>query len=296
METMRDAFSEIVDYAGLFPPATCSMADAVRHFDAYRNSSDRWMLGRFVVAGARLGELAHALTSEQIEPAPADPWRLSVVMGGEIAEELPRIALFNADRASRGVVADAIEFRVATPDDVVTAATAIPHGLRRHFEVPITGPYEALAVAMKRAGVFAKVRTGGTTPELFPSSEALAGFLAAVTEQGLPFKATAGLHHPIRGTYPLTYAPDAPHHTMFGFVNVLLATAELARGGTILTAQSILEEADASQLFRDAAGLHWRDHRYGPDELAGVRTRFFLGFGSCSFREPVDELRHEGIA
>ena len=82
---MRDVFSEIVDYAGLFPPAACTMAEAVRNYCGYRDSVDRWMLGAFVVAAARLEELSEVLQLAGLNPA--EPWRLSVVLGANIPVE-----------------------------------------------------------------------------------------------------------------------------------------------------------------------------------------------------------------
>lgn len=293
---MRDVFSEIVDYAGLFPPATCTMAEAVRNYHSYRVSPDRWMLGCFVVAASRLEELSAALEAERLPLSGADPWRLSVVMGVNIPAELARITKFRAVWDGRGVVVVAIEYKVTSPGQVLAIGEQMPATFRRHFEVPIEGPYRQLLGAIGRVGALAKVRTGGTTPELFPTPEQLTLFLLAATRHRVAFKATAGLHHPIRGEFPLTYAPDAPHHIMYGFVNVLLATAELVRGGDGETAQVILEDADPRHFPREPNGIGWCDTRYSTEELLAVRAEYFLGFGSCSFREPVDELHLEASA
>ena len=187
------------------------------------------MLGSFIVAATRLEELARALQAAQLTIT--DPWRLSVVMGVNVMAELARIEEFRTTWDGRGVSIDAIECKVTSPGQVVAINSQIPASLRRHYEVPIEGPYRPLIEAIASAGAFAKVRTGGTSPELFPVPEQLTSFLISVTRRGVSFKATAGLHHPIRGEFPLTYAPDAARHVMHGFVNVLLATAELARGG-----------------------------------------------------------------
>lgn len=291
---MRDVFTEIVDYAGLFPPAACSMAEAVRNYHGYRASADRWMLGAFVVAAARLEELSEALESEGLNPA--DPWRLSVVMGANIPVEIARIEAFKAAWDGRGVSVDAVECKATSPGQVAAISHQIPVSFRRHFEVPIEGPYRPLIEAIRSVGALAKVRTGGTTAEFFPAPEQLTLFLLAATHCDVAFKATAGLHHPIRGDFPLTYAPKAERHVMYGFMNVLLATAELARGGDGETAQAILEDADPGHFSRETDGIRWCDSHYRVEELASVRHRFFLGFGSCSFREPVDELRTGGLA
>ena len=78
---------------------------------------------------------------------------------------------------------------------------------------------------LSAAGARAKVRTGGVTEGAFPASHALARFIQSCADAGVPFKATAGLHHPLRGEYRLTYEPGSPHGMMFGFLNVFLAAA-----------------------------------------------------------------------
>ena len=291
---MRDVFSEIVDYAGLFPPAACTMAQAVRNYHGYRDSADRSMLGAFVVATARLEELSEVLESEGLHPA--DPWRLSVVLGANLPVELARIETFKTTWDGRGVSVDAVECKVTSPGQVVAISHQIPASFRRHYEVPIEGPYRSLIEAIGGARAHAKVRTGGTSPESFPAPEQLTLFLLTATHCNVAFKATAGLHHPIRGDFPLTYAPNAERHVMYGFMNVLLATAELARGGDGETAQAILEDGNPGHFSRETDGIRWCASHYGIAELASVRHRFFLGFGSCSFREPVDELRSGGLA
>jgi hypothetical protein len=287
---MRAAFSEIVDYAGLFPPASCSMADAVRQYDLYRRSPDRWMLGRFVVAGIRLEEFGATLESGDVHIDLNDPWRLSVVMGAMVTNELALIDAFSARWSHRGVIADSVEFRVSSVGQALAAGAQIPATLRRHFEVPVAGPYRELVRAFRTVGAFGKIRTGGTSPELFPTAEDLTKFLIASVSERIPFKATAGLHHPFRGNYPLTYAANSQRQLMFGFVNVLVATAELARSGKGETAQAILEDDDLNAFVRSHDAISWRDESYSATELEQAHQQYFLGFGSCSFREPYDEL------
>ena len=287
---MRAAFAEIVDYAGLFPPATCSMADAVTQYDSYRRSPERWMLGRFVVAAIRLQELAEAIETRGIAINPDDPWRLAVVMGAVVPAELARIAAFEGAWQARGVLAEAIEFRVDSIGQVMVVGEQVPRSYRRYFEVPSVGPYRELVAAIGAAGAFAKFRTGGTTPDLFPAAGDVTTFLMAAVKHRVPFKATAGLHHAFRGSYPITYAPGAEPQSMYGFVNILLATAELARGGEGETAQAILEEDDRKAIARREDGMVWRGELYSVAELIATHEQYFLSFGSCSFREPYDEL------
>jgi hypothetical protein len=287
---MRAAFAQIVDYAGLFPPASCSMADAVRQYDTYRKSGDGWMLGRFVVAAMRLQEFAAAIAEGGVVIERTDPWHLSVVMGVHVPGELARIAAFGAEWEERGVFASAVELKVTSVGQVQVVGEQIPRAFVRYFEVPQRGPYDALLEAIVNAGARAKLRTGGTSPGLFPESDVVARFLVAATGCDVPFKATAGLHHPWRGDYPITYAADAPRERMHGFVNVLVATAEAIRSGDTRTVRAIVDESDRVAFAPSADGITWRDREYSVAELTTAHERGFVGFGSCSFREPVDEL------
>ena len=55
-------------------------------------------------------------------------------------------------------------------------------------------------------------------------------FLIACRRHGVTFKATAGLHHAMRGSYPLTYERASESGTMFGFLNVFLAALFVGDG------------------------------------------------------------------
>src|SRR6185436_15978516 len=106
----------------------------------------------------------------------------------------------------------------------------IPGYLQPYIEIPVSGDPAPLATAVGRAGGRLKVRTGGVTADAFPSAADLARFLRAAVQAGVPFKATAGLHHPLRAEYRLTYEPGSACGTMFGFLNLFLATAFVSAG------------------------------------------------------------------
>ena len=140
---------------------------------------------------------------------------------------------------------------------------------------------------LKRRGLRAKIRTGGITEEAFPAPEAVAAFIRACKREGVAFKATAGLHHPLRCVKPLTYEPNAAVGTMHGFLNVFLAAAMTD------DAERILKETDASAFNFDDEGASWRDRRVTVAELKAMRE-FATSFGSCSFEEPINDLRDLG--
>ena len=142
--------------------------------------------------------------------------------------------------------------------------------------------------AIARHGLRAKIRTGGITPDAFPAIGNIADFLRACKAKGVAFKATAGLHHPLRCVKPLTYEPNAPIGTMHGFLNVFLAAAFLD------DAEDVLAEQDASAFAFDDEGASWRGRRVSTGELATMRRDFATSFGSCSFEEPIGDLRELG--
>jgi hypothetical protein len=123
---------------------------------------------------------------------------------------------------------------------------------------------------------YAKIRTAN------PSSENLAEFLCAAAARRLPFKATAGLHHPI-------------HSDLHGFLNVFVGAAFAWSGMDLATVTRLLNETDPQAFeFRDD-GLRWRDSRISTPEVKQSRRDFAHSFGSCSFEEPIHHLRALGL-
>lgn len=276
--------SAIVDYAGLFPPAALSMADAVAHYATERNGADAWMLGRFVVPAARLGEFAQALAAQ---PPQGTAWPLSATVAGNLEANLMAVEGFRAP----GATIVSLEVKVDTPEQVDALAARVPPGLETFVELPLDGPLPALVARVAAHGLKAKIRTGGITPDSIPVPGDVMAFLQTVVQARVPFKATAGLHHPLRGEFPLTYDANAPRATMYGHLNVLLATAALRAGWGAESVEALLGEHDPAAFRLEDQGIRWRDSHLDAALLDETRRRHFLSFGSCSFREPVDEGR-----
>ena len=294
---LRALLAGSIDYAGLFPPAGLDMAAAVRQYAEYRAGPDAWALGRFVVPVARLAELERA--ADVLAPrAPADPWRLSALLGAGAAREFEAIGEFNCRHAAAGAVAlsaDVIEAKAESAEAVDRLLAAVPRWAQVYVEIPLDRDPAPLVAAIARHGARAKARTGGVTPEAFPPAADVLRFLRACTAAGVPFKATAGLHHPLRAEYRLTYAADSARATMFGFLNLFLAAAFLRQGLADAEALRLLEERAPDAFRFTPEAIEWRGHRLDRAALGAARAEGIVAFGSCSFTEPVGELRGMGV-
>lgn len=253
-QSIRVLLDSLIDYAGLFPPASLPIKDAVRKYDEYRNGEFSWALGRFVVPVAQVGEV------------PRD-YPLSVIAAS--ADSIPEAYVVEV-KARNAEEIDVIRQQAAKQVIYIEVADI--------DLIDIIGHY----------GFRAKIRTGGVTADAFPSVDDVATFIRACRQKKVPFKATAGLHHPIRCAKPFTYASDSPLGTMHGFVNVFLAAAMPG------SATPILREENARAFGFDDGGVWYRDLRVTTEELERVRTHYAISFGSCSFEEPIAELKELG--
>jgi len=281
----RALLAGVVDYAGLFPPAALPMAEAVREYAAARAGADAWMLGRFVCPAARLADLAAAL-----DTAPVPTLLVSAIAGDRSAPDAASIAAFNTAASRHGARVDSVEGKPAALDGIDWLADTFAAIAEVYVEIAPGDDLDARLARIAARGLRAKVRTGGVTAEAFPAPDALVAFLVAALRHAVPFKATAGLHHAVRGAYRLTYEADAAEAPMYGYLNVLLATAALAAGAPPATARELLTRTDASTLAFAAAGVTWGDVRLPVATIHDTRTRHLRSFGSCSFREPAEEL------
>lgn len=316
--SLRTLLGEILDYAGLFPPADLSLAQAIHNYDDYRDEREEWMLSRFVLPVRRLPDLTpfQGLFSSE------HPYRFSVLgTGGDdrdaflnaLDRDLDVIDAFDEEYGERTQVdvmevplpsslvgsdqTDVETFLEAVDQHVVQAGTA---KLDFFFEVPMRPsaveqlPAVCAAVAdhnsrqalPARSTIGLKMRCGGAEPTDVPSVEHAAALITGCRNASVPFKATAGLHHPIR------HYDDALDTEMHGFINVFAAAVFAAEHQLDASdVQTILAE-DATNNFRfEKDALHWRDLSASIEDIRHTRENLALSFGSCSFEEPIDHLR-----
>jgi hypothetical protein len=144
------------------------------------------------------------------------------------------------------------------------------------------------------AGACAKLRTGGTTADAIPTTRIVAEFLAACARRGVRMKATAGLHHAMRGDYRLTYAADSDSAPMHGFVNFYVAAAAALSDADAEEIERILDDSDPANFRASDDAITWRTRSLSADDLHRTRKRLAISMGSCSFNEPIEDLHAMG--
>ena len=232
-DARRAALTALIDHAPLFPPASLPMPDALDEDRRARADEHAWMLARLVWPASRLDELE------------GEDRALSVLLDGPYGGDLR---------------AEAVEARWESGLDGLHPEA--------YVELPLGDGLAEKVAARAERGLRAKVRCGGAE---VPSPTELGAFVAACRDAGVPFKATAGLHHPL--------AAPGRH----GFLNVLAACA-------FDDAAALAGEVELTQ-----TALRWNGREAGPDELERVRREQLVSVGSCSFFEPVEDLQELGI-
>lgn len=289
---LRDLLAGLIDYAGLFPPAALDMVSAVNRYAAYRKDETGWMLGRFIAPIARLDEFEKAAADHLRQGV--EPWRLSALGGGDLKPDLEKIAEFNGRNSGRAII-DAIEIKAERAADIEQAMEMMPEALTPYFEIPISHDPADLIKLISALGARAKVRAGGVAAESFPSSPSLASFIKICADEDAPFKATAGLHHPLRSVNRLTYEPDSESALMHGFLNVFLAAAFAQSGMSVKQLAELLEERSLEAFQFDNGSVTWRGEMIVRGQLRNSRSLLAIAFGSCSFEEPIEDLRKLGL-
>jgi len=268
-------FARLVDDAAVYPPGSAPLHEAVKDHRRHRSAWYAGLVGPLLVPASATGQLAELVD-------PAEGFAVGVVADTGIAGL--RAALAAAPPAVVQVEV-AVAKRGEDPLPGVAALLDLLRplaGLRAYAEVPLTfGLLSALDTLSeaRREGlpVAAKFRTGGLAAELFPTPIELAAVICACRDRELPFKLTAGLHHAIRHTDPET---GFIHH---GFLNVLVATAQAVHGAEVADVGATLAVTDPVPLIEATRRMLHQDRP------------LWIGFGSCSVLEPVEDLARLGL-
>ncbi|WP_166138300.1 hypothetical protein [Nocardioides ochotonae] len=269
----------LCDDAAIFPPGNLPLELAVPAHLEHLGSAHASLVGPFIVSAARLDDLDGLLAGQ-----PAGSFGIALTVA-TLADLVP--ALADAD-AIPAVRVEGVEVALA-PDTAADAvvplldrALAQHAGVTVFLEVPRDARRPDVVAALAGTPYLAKLRTGGVRADLYPDEAELAEAVVATARAGVPFKATAGLHHAIRNTDPDT------GFEQHGFVNLIAAVDAALDGADVAEVERLLAERDGTTLatfLRDAI-----------DDAAATRLRRqFRSFGTCSILEPVEELAGLGL-
>ncbi|MBF2048048.1 MAG: hypothetical protein IGS54_11895 [Elainella sp. C42_A2020_010] len=286
--------TSIVDYAGLFPPAQLNLSEAMATYAQAQSSPQSWMLNCFILPATHLSNWIKLLP--QFSHFSIQPWPLSVILSQNWTTELEQIqSLIAAEKGDRLQIRT-LEVAPLPPSTVASLCRQLPPEIEVFFEIPFDAELEPYLQTLHQTGRAAKLRTGGINSDQFPDSSQLAQRILALAEAAIPFKATAGLHHPLRGRYALTYAANSPTATMHGFLNLAILAASAYQHSLyqqslpLEQAVALLEETSLAQFQFSNTAISWRNQLLSTDAIAQTRQLFFRSFGSCSYQDPITDL------
>jgi hypothetical protein len=284
MTAIEPFLNRLIDYAGLFPPAGLDMLTSIRNYANYRSGKNAWALGRLIVPVARLPEFTAAMM-EVGSDEELTPWLLGALSTGNAQQDARLIYALD----QRVAVVDVLESKAADLVEVHKLLSDATPNTTLYVEFPLKNCRQIIP-ALKEGNARAKIRTGGLTADAIPNVEQVAEFLVACAEAKIPFKATAGLHHPLRSVQQLTYEPGSASALMNGFVNVFAAAIIAYYGATEEDVLAVLKEHDSTAFRWSGHALAWRDQELSAKQIREARENFAIGFGSCSFTEPIADL------
>jgi len=299
--SLQALLARSIDYAGMFPPCSLALEPALQNQAQYVRSREAWMLNTFVLPVIQFD------SAKQLLPQfdPLHPLRVSV-LGPKTENEAAFLdALAETEAAVRSLAAHNVDLvsvnqlEMWLPRDVdlpvLNEARSIIGDLPAFWEAPVERAQETITLlAELNSGTDEptfgfKLRSGGVTPNAFPTSAQIARALVVPATHQVPIKFTAGLHHPLR-----QYREEVQTR-MHGFLNVL--------GATILAAEhkwnekqtaAMLEDENPKSFSFDDEFFAWREWKIDIKWLNN-RRKFVTSFGSCSFDEPREDLRALGL-
>jgi len=288
--------SEVIDYAGLFPPAKLDIPTSVENYLRYAHGSQKWIMGRFVCSSGKLPELARELAEHPEEPfvpvtvigqASTDrkTWEHALAHDSDVMNRFMKEVENHAE-------IEAFEIRVPDHEHIESYMKDVRgfDNVDVFLELPWGDSMdESLGLIAETQWLRAKARTGGLEASAFPSADTVAGFLQHCSHLELPFKLTAGLHH------PLPRHDEATGGKMHGFLNILVALA-MIYGLDVNRSEitSVLEETDPAAFRFSDDGLSFRGQEISIDDVESVRD-IFVSYGSCSIDEPIEDLEKMGL-
>ncbi|MCG9894135.1 MAG: hypothetical protein MH204_01505 [Fimbriimonadaceae bacterium] len=280
-------FGLVMDDAGLFPPASLSMAEAVRRHAAARESGLSVLVDSILCPAARLSELADEAESQGAFTS-GEAWEVKVILSAQ--DGTVTRSVLAQDRPRLGAQA------WLTVVGLEAAWSGSPHVLRplqrlaEEVDAPLflevgwgDGWRERMDEALSTWEAFQfKGRMGGTAP--VPPSALVAEWLGECADLEAGLRCTAGLHHALT------------HDEGYGYLNILAAVcgayAHDLRGEDLV---AILEMREADRVEIGDEAFVFGQHSFTAAECELARSAFD-GFGTCDLETPYRELERFGLA
>lgn len=310
--------SKIIDYAGLFPPASLELEPAFTNYLNYKNDEYSDMLSKFICPMKLLPRFSEfAVKPENIRAIGSNNIEFSLLPTGGNTEneffnalkyDIDNIRLF-IDKDKFGTSVNTFEIKI--PQDVlsvrntqavkefITKASDILSNAVKSTAVIFCEPvfkdendkilfYAAEAIAESNEENCSngfKLRTGGVEASAFPVPEKISQTIKTCFDFKIPFKATAGLHHPVR------HFNDSVNCKMHGFLNVFTAGILLYKYGFETdTVNAIIKDENPLSFIFGESGMKWNEFEASVEEINYGR-KLMVSFGSCSFEEPVEDIK-----
>lgn len=299
--------NQLIDYAGMFPPTSFTLEEAILNYASYQTGKDSWMLGPFIVHASRLDEMdpyitlfsnERPLTISAVGTKSSNP----IEYHKGLLADLKKIDLF---RERHGQVVHITTLEISLPPTIpdvnllnITSNETVKRVLQTYCEFPAPLNAEWEETLRKSLDVIAahnsespvtlgfKLRTGGVTADNFPTPRQVAVAIKGCCERNLAMKFTAGLHHPIR-----MYREEIGA-IMHGFINVFVAGMLTHLHHLDLpTIENILADEEVSNFTFDPHEISWRGLKMTSSEIKSLRDSALRSYGCCSFNEPREDMK-----
>ena len=319
VDSVKALLSRSLDYAGLFPPAQLPLSGAIEEFCKVRNDPNEWLMVRFVLPASRISEFIQEGRAALAEAAQSKtPWHISGLIRSapSITEALDKLraeaGLLRGlmDSHPGAIVLDSVELPL--PDEVTSShdqdlargffqealriLDEIQMKLPLFWEVKLDKPFEHIALAAFHLNrtegnrLCLKFRTGGLTPDAIVAPDVLARAYRLAIGHQVPFKLTAGLHQALR------HFDSQVGTDLFGFLNAFSAAVLGWKHNLSETEVSLLLQEKTLEHFQfTSEAMSWKNHTVTVAEIQNIRNIGLKSFGSCSFYEPIEELKKLGL-
>lgn len=315
-ESLKALLHKIIDYAGLFPPTKLPLDKAFEIYNKYYPGEYDWMLSNFIIPAKKLDEMS-ILLKESYQNDKIYPFSI-LGSSGETEDEFISnlknnlLAWKHFIESNNGrVETKAFEVKLPAeliaqqdPDKTAIFIESVSDDIIQNIDGELSLFFEGILDSEWKTNVKVlaeaiqehndnypnsglKLRTGGIEASAFPSPEQVAYTIKTCLDHQIPMKCTAGLHHPVR------HFRDEVGTKMHGFLNIFCAGAIAIRHNISEHEMiKLVEEEDPSAIKFTDECFTWDNYEISIEDIEYSRKALLISYGSCSFDEPIDDLKN----